>query len=217
MLRALRTKLPLIAVVAALVGGAGFAGESLAASGSPAVTAPAAPTAVFHGCVNNTSKALLVTPDRCKAGTTGIFWPGVVGNTSASLVTAATSIKTGGGFFANSTDIGTVSLGAGTWLLTFNAKATPNAATTGEVFPQFFVYDQVKNMSFAGDLFNIGTGPLEPFATNHDSYFSGTAQIVVPAGGETLHVYAFGYDSDIGSGSYALDTATLTATSLATS
>jgi hypothetical protein len=217
MLRALRTKLPLIAVVAALVGGAGFAGESLAASGSQATTSPAAPTSLFHGCINNTTRVLLVTPDRCKAGTTGIFWPGVTGNTSASLVTTPTLIKTGGSFVTLSTDIGTVSLGAGTWLLTFNAKATPNVATTGEVFPQFFVYDQVKNLSFAGDLFNIGTGPLEPFATNHDSYFSGTAQIVVPAGGETLHVYAFGYDSDSGPGSYNLDSATLTATSLATS
>jgi hypothetical protein len=36
----------------------------------------------------------------------------------------------------------------------------------------------------------------------------------VPAGGETLDVYAFGYDGDHGAGSYELNSATLTATAL---
>lgn len=130
-----------------------------------------------------------------------------------------TSVPTGGGFNANSTEVGTgITLPAGTYLVTLNAKATPNATTTGQVFPQFFVYNQVKNSAFTGDLFNVGTGALEPFnvdvAHSHDSYFSGTDQVVIPAGGQTLHVYAFGYDSDTGAGSYALDDLTITATQL---
>ena len=36
----------------------------------------------------------------------------------------------------------------------------------------------------------------------------------MPSGGETLYVYAFGYDSDTGAGSYELDYATVTATQL---
>jgi hypothetical protein len=50
-----------------------------------------------------------------------------------------------------------------------------------------------------------------------NSYFSGTGEITVPAGGETLDVYAFGYDSDEGQGTYALNSATVTATALTVS
>ena len=128
---------------------------------------------------------------------------------------AAQSIPTGGSFVAGATDIGTLNLPAGTYLVNFSAKATPNSTGTAQVFPQFFVYNQVKNASFAGNLFNVGTGALEPASTNHDSYFSGSDVITVPSGGWTLQVYAFGYDSDSGAGSYALDAATITAVQLA--
>lgn len=40
--------------------------------------------------------------------------------------------------------------------------------------------------------------------------------ITVPSGGETLHVYAFGYDSDQGAGSYTLDDLAVTATQINT-
>ena len=126
------------------------------------------------------------------------------------------SLLTGGGFVSRAPDIGTLNLPAGTYLINVNAKATPNKDTgTAQVFPQFFVYNQVKNASFAGDLFNVGAGALEPYSTNHDSYYSGSDVITVPAGGWTLHVYAFGYDSDQGAGSYALVSATITAVHLA--
>ena len=82
------------------------------------------------------------------------------------------------------------------------------------------MYDQARNSAFTGDLFNIGTGALEPFngtvSASHDSYYSGTDQITVPAGAETLYVYAFGYDSDGSGGSYNLDSASLVATRLHT-
>lgn len=143
---------------------------------------------------------------------------GVGSTTSATLqdpTAAPQSIPTGGSFVSNAVDIGTLTLGAGTYLVNFNAKATPNTDTTAQVFPQFFVYNQVKNSGFAGDLFNMGSGPLEPNSTHHDSYYSGSEVITVPASGLMLHVYAFGYDSDTGAASYALDSAAITAVQLA--
>jgi hypothetical protein len=129
------------------------------------------------------------------------------------------SIPTGGSFSKRSTEVGTIQLAAGTYLLNINAKATPNATTTGNVFPQLFVYNGAQLPDFSNDVFNVGAGALEnPSATELsqgtliDSYYTGSNEITVPVGGETLHVYAFGYDSDTGQGTYALDSATVTAT-----
>jgi hypothetical protein len=116
---------------------------------------------------------------------------------------------------------GAVALTPGTYLINLNFMATPNAATNGAVFPQAFVYAGTPKSDFSNDLFNVGSGALEQATqaevTGGDtinSYYSGTAEIIVPAGGETLNVYAFGYDSDTASGSYELNSATLTATAL---
>jgi hypothetical protein len=147
------------------------------------------------------------------AGTSGVL------GVSVHDLGPQASVPTGGSFSAGSVDAGTVTLTAGTYMVSLNAKATPDAASTAQVFPQFFVYDQVKNPAFAGDLFNVGAGALEPFNTtvsnSHDSYYSGTDVITVPATGETLHVYAFGYDSDQSAGTYALDDLTVSVTQLA--
>lgn len=179
-------------------------------------------------CVSTRSRMVTqpVAGRRCPAGTFSETVnkqgpSGVVSSVSTSLQNPATPLKvtTGGSFTANSVQVGTVHLGAGTYLVTFSAKATPNDATlaTGaQIFPQFFIYDQAKNSAFTGDLFNVGEGPLEPAATTHDSYYSGVSQITVPAAGQTLHVYAFGYDSDSGAASYDLDSAVITATHLQT-
>ena len=145
---------------------------------------------------------------------------GVKGDTGPSGVVAAhtsnlgplASVPTGGSFNATTgaVEVGTVNLPAGTFLVSLNAKATPRASgDTAQIFPQFFVYNQVKNPGFAGDLFNVGAGALEPDGTNHDSYFSGDSLITL-ASPTTLHVYAFGYDSDSGAGSYVLDGLTIT-------
>ena len=78
------------------------------------------------------------------------------------------------------------------------------------MFPQFFVYNQAKNASFTGDLFNIGSGALAAGSSSLDSYFSGTTTITL--GSETtLHIYAFGYSADKGAGAYTLDDLTITA------
>jgi hypothetical protein len=132
---------------------------------------------------------------------------------------AAHSITTGGPFTSHEQLVKAVALRAGTYLLNVNFMATPNEITTGEVFPQFFVYDGTPLASFANDLFNVGSGALAPFnsstpADQVNSYFSGSNEITVPSGGETLDVYAFGYDGDHGSGAYELNDATLTATAL---
>jgi hypothetical protein len=136
----------------------------------------------------------------------------VVSTTTTDLGRVA-SVATGGGFVANSTPVGTVTLKAGTYLLNLNAKATPKASSAIEVFPQFFVYDQVKNASFTGDLFNVGSGPLASNNTSIDSYYSGSAVLTL-AQATTLHVYAFGYDSDRSAGTYVLDDLSVTATQI---
>ncbi|HEX6523565.1 MAG TPA: hypothetical protein VF070_26730 [Streptosporangiaceae bacterium] len=142
---------------------------------------------------------------------------GIISSTTTTVVSADTSVPAGGSFNANAVDLGTVSLPeAGTYLLTFNAKVKGNdTSTTADIFPQFFVYDQVKNPDFSGDLFNIGDGPIEPATTNHDSYFSGTEQVKVD-GATTLHIYGFGYLSNQGAGTYDAENVTLTATELQT-
>jgi hypothetical protein len=131
------------------------------------------------------------------------------------------SIPTGGSFTAKAKSVGTVPLTAGTYLLNLNFMATPNATTTGDVYPQAFVYNGTTIAAdFSNDLFNIGSGALAPYnaavpGDQVNSYYSGSTVITVPAGGETLDIYGFGYDSDHGAGSYEMNTATLTATQLA--
>jgi hypothetical protein len=127
------------------------------------------------------------------------------------------SVPTGGSFNNATTgavDVGQISLTPGTYLLNVNAKATPPIGGTGavEVFPQFFVYNQLKNAAFTGDLFNVGSGALQSggFA-NIDSYFSGSSEVTLTVA-TTLHIYAFGYDSDRSAGSYILDDLSVTAT-----
>jgi hypothetical protein len=129
------------------------------------------------------------------------------------------SIPTGGRFATYAKMIGTAPLSAGTYLINVNFMATPNAATSGAVFPQGFVYDGPAKSDFSNDMYNFGSGALAPYNTSTptdqvNSYYSGSSEIIVPAGGETLDVYAFGYDSDHGAGSYELNSATLTATGL---
>lgn len=144
---------------------------------------------------------------------------GVVSTGTHSLVSDASpvSVPTGGSFVSRAVQVGTVHLDAGTYLVNLGAKATPPAGGTGamQVFPQLFVYDQAANANFTGDLFNAGSGALEAGSNaTINSYYSGSSEITVPAGGETLHVYAFGYDSDTSAGSYTLNDLSVTATQL---
>jgi hypothetical protein len=195
-------------------------------SGLPAGTAldvKVEVNAAAHPASGYSSPVLFFTT--AAAGTPGKTGPqgpsGVLSTATTPLVSATANVNTGGSFTARSTTVGTVALSAGTYLVNVNFIATPNAATAGDVFPQLFVYDGPVNADFTNDLFNVGAGALEdPTAAiladgdTINSYYSGSTVVTVPSGGETLDVYAFGYDSDTGEGSYALNSATVTATRL---
>ena len=166
-----------------------------------------------------------VTGPKGAPGAPGPSGPsGVVSTAKQQLVTALPPIiETGGSFTARKTLVGTVTLAAGTWLVDADFTATPDANDSGDVFPQLFVYDGPVNTDATNGLFNVGAGALEHLTLTMvveddaiSSYYSGESEITVPAGGETLDVYAFGYDSDSGEGSYALNSAVITATHLQT-
>jgi hypothetical protein len=129
-----------------------------------------------------------------------------------ACVGLANCVTTGGSAATTATEIGTVTLQPGGYLVSFTAKATPLMTSSVQVFPEFFVYDQPLTSSFTGNVLNVGSGALESGGnTNIDSYFSGSGAVTVTAPNTTLYLYAFGYDSDRGNGSYTLDTASLTA------
>jgi hypothetical protein len=229
-----------VAVTGVLIIGTGVASATVLAS------APAPGNYTLYGCVSGTDRTLEhiytvasnfkncpsgsfavafnSTGPKGSTGSTGAQGPsGVVSVKTTQLApSAGLTVNTGGSFTERSSTVGTVTLAAGTYLLNANFVATPNAVTTGDVYPQFFVYDGAVNATFTNDVFNVGAGALEdPTATILgdgdviNSYYSGSTEITVPKGGETLDVYAFGYDSDTGEGSYVLNSATITATQLA--
>jgi hypothetical protein len=149
------------------------------------------------------------------AGPPGYRGPSGVVSTGVTDLGSVASVATGGSFVTRATEVGTISLKAGTYLLNVNAKATPDVSSAIEIFPQFFVYDQAANASFTGDLFNVGSGPLASNSTTIDSYFSGSGEVTLSSQ-TTLYIYAFGYDSDTSGGTYTLDDLSVTATQLNT-
>jgi hypothetical protein len=220
----------------------GGSAAAIAATSASATTAAGPKAVTLYGCEasGHVSVTLLSSPPaKCPSGTTliktdaqGATGPagakgaagatGATGQQGPSGVVAATttdlggaaSVATGGGFVAGATQVGTVDLKAGTYLLSLAAKATPLMTSDVQVFPQFFVYDQAANAAFAGDLFNAGSGALESGGhVTIDSYYSGSA-VVTLASDTDIRVYAFGYDSDQSAGSYALDDLTVTAVQL---
>jgi hypothetical protein len=145
-------------------------------------------------------------------GASGPAGPSGVVSTVTKDLGGKASVATGGSFATNATEAGEVSLPAGTYLLSVAAKATPTMTSAVQVFPAFAVYNQAANASFTGDLINVGSGALESGGnTNIDSYYDGSSTVTLTSA-TTLHVYAFGYDSDRGAGAYALDDLTVTAT-----
>lgn len=231
-----RMVVPAAAAVIVVGGGA----VALAASGA---TSPS--STVYHGCEGTSNHREIIDVYSAKtpacpsgdwaitfdqagaqgpAGPAGPAGPsGVVSTTNTNLVTTPVSVATGGTFSTRKTLVGTVTLAAGTYLIDVNAMAAPNEVTTGDVYPSLFIYNGAQKSDFSNDLFNVGSGALETPNSAEvtdgdviDSYYSGDAEITVPAGGETLDVYAFGYDSDAGEGSFTLNTAVVTATALQT-
>lgn len=207
-----------IAVAAAAVTGAGSAIAAQAAA------PPAAHHAAFFACFaqNGDGTAGPVTghPVTCPAGSIlaednnpGPAGPSGVTSVASHDLGAVASVPTGGPFFADKTLVGTVSLKAGTYEVSVNAKATPLTSSAVEVFPQFFAYNGAALADFSNDLFNVGSGPLASTSTTIDSYFSGS-RVITLAADSVLDLYAFGYDSDQGAGSYRLDDLSVTAVQL---
>jgi hypothetical protein len=229
----IKRNLAIAAAAAALIAAAG--GTALAATSGGGMVSPGVSATGTWGCFSKTGQLewleMSQAPHTCASGLTlvhvspanGTQGPaGPAGKNAIVSVNTAdlggiASVATGGSFVTGSTEVGTgITLKAGTYLISLNAKATPDMTSAVQVFPQFFVYDQAKNASFTGDLLNVGAGALESGGhVTIDSYYSGTAVITLAAD-TTLHVYAFGYDSDTGAGTYVLDDLTVTATQLNT-
>ena len=219
--------------VALVAGGGGYA----LAAGS------AAPPAATRGCVGGSARTLNNVFENASgfkgcttsqgfavslsgAGTQGPAGPagpkGATGPSGVQAVvnsslTATASVPTGGSFNSKSVQVGTADLpAAGTYEISINAQVEPNTDTAAGVNAQFFVYNQVKNPSFTGDVLNVGTD-VAPFLTTnssqHDTYANGT-QLVTVEGPTTLHIYGFGYDNDGGASDFNLIAGSVSAVQL---
>lgn len=147
-------------------------------------------------------------------GAAGAQGPSGVQAIDTSKLTATADVPTGGSFNSKAIEVGSIDLKAGTYLVNLSAQSEPSAdSSAAGVQPQFFLYDQVKNASFAGDLLNIGSGTLAPAGTNHDNYASGSAVITLSSD-TTLIVYGFGYDNDSGASDFDLIAGDITAVQL---
>jgi hypothetical protein len=113
------------------------AGSILAEDNNPG---PAGPTGPAGAPGSGTGPAGPTGP-KGDTGATGAQGPsGVVGVTTKDLGAVA-SVATGGSFVTGATLVGTVDLAAGTYLVSVEAKATPNVSSAVPAFPEFFVYD----------------------------------------------------------------------------
>lgn len=139
-------------------------------------------------------------------GATGAQGPSGVQALATDTFTETDGIVSGGSFVLLSTEVGTASLGAGAYEVCVNGKAEQPTAATGAVSAQLFLYDQAKSSSFTGDLLNVSADTQG--GTHHDAYLNGCT-LVTESAPVTLHLYAFGYDSDSGSGSWNLMSATV--------
>lgn len=193
--------------------GAGYEGHALSAKVAFVVnghnTGWSLPVTFFVGVSGGASGQVGPAGPQGPVGATGAS--GVVSSVTSTLTDAVDLVGTGGSFSANKTLVGHVSLKAGTYLVTVNAKAAW-ASGNGE-FPQFFVYNGAAAADFSNDLFNVGSGPLAQGNATIDSYYSGTGQVTLAEDGD-LDVYAFGYNTDHGAGTFSLENLTVTATHL---
>jgi hypothetical protein len=145
----------------------------------------------------------------------------VAPQTVTQTLAGVPSVPTGGSFNSRATEVGTVDLSAGSYLVTLSAKATPlvQTDTSVQVFPSVHLYTEEKNADFTGDVLDTGGNALESGTITNADQFGSNSGVVTLTADTTLYLYAFGYDSDSGEGTYQLDSVTVTATpiSVATS
>jgi hypothetical protein len=164
---------------------------------SPSRSCPAGTTSVSIGGTGATGPA-------GKAGPSGVQ---AIASHDFVDPTAALAVVTGGSFVSLSTQAGsTYDLAAGTYEACLSGKAEQPVAASGSVSAQLFLYDQAKSSNYTGDLLNVSADTQG--GTSHDAYLNGCT-IVTESSPVTLRLYAFGYDSDQGSGTYNLISATL--------
>jgi hypothetical protein len=148
-------------------------------------------------------------------GDTGAAGPqgpsGVVASAVKTLTDAPVLVHTGGSFTSQEQLAGSFDLAKGTYLVSLSAKVA--WASGNGVFPQFFAYNGTPAADFSNDIANIGNGSLAQGNATIDSYYDGTFQVTVDAD-TTVNVYAFGYDTDRGAGTYTLEDLTSTVTQL---
>jgi hypothetical protein len=137
---------------------------------------------------------------------------------STTNLTPTNNVPTGGSALARATQVGSFTLSAGTYLLNANFVASPDETSSAQAFPQLLLTrGGPLNSSFSTSFWNVGSGNLEnPLASAlpadvTNSNFSGSDVVIVPAGGQTFTVYAFGYNSDTGEGTYTLNGGSITA------
>src|SRR6202012_2554336 len=119
------------------------------ATTKPAPPVSAQPNGDVHACVKPDGgmdflQFRPVNYGKCHTGDAAWVWAREDGVTAkpAALTTASidipanASVPTGGSFFSQAPELVKFTLHKGTYLVTINAKATPNHASTATVFPQ---------------------------------------------------------------------------------
>jgi hypothetical protein len=122
-------------------------------------------------------------------------------SSSTTMLNANTAVPAGGSFYSNAVELGSITLHAGTYLITTNVKATPNAASTDQVFPMVALYNTTKNADFDGDVANY-TSAFETGAFhNIDTSIGGSVQVTITQD-TTYHLYGFGYTNTQGTSTW---------------
>lgn len=198
MKKTIRTGIAAGVAALALTGG----GAAFAASTS---TAPNVPAPVVHKVCDQFGVNIMHLDYNGKACPSGYYqtaWSDTNGSLSSTWKLGALTplAHVGGPIRTNGTELGTITVSAGTYLIDANAMFNRGAAAATadpDTYPLVTVW---QGDTWASDFSNtIGTwsGGRMSRATFIDTTASGTTVLTVPAGTTTtLHVVAFAYNED---------------------
>jgi hypothetical protein len=217
----------IITLILSLGAAVGMALGGLAAGDA----ATALPAGTIHGCVNphnnRTLDNVYTLPNRgttCPNGEFQVYWPAqaaapgkdVNGSLAGTWSLAASTplAAIGGPIRANGTNLGTLTLPAGKYLINANAMFTRTTAEAAgpDTFPEITIW---QGTTWAADFSNTdGTwlGGMMSRDIHIDDTASGSVVVTIPSGGDTLHVVGFAYNEDRSStGAVHVDSASVTA------